>query len=311
MASHAEFIEMGSVVESQLTHHRYILKSIMIITNFSVVVRGQVENAADDVALKFIKRTERNHSLIENEVNVLGLLHHECIVPLLDHFDYDCYHCLAFPYVPYGTVAGLREAGRDVGINEAAIRFITYQLLLVLRYMHSQSIWHRDLKPENILVSSNQLTDPKIIVADFGFSKIAAPGYMETEEYLGTPDYCSPEILFRRPYDQRCDVWALGILVYKMFSGSVPFPNDNEITFRRAVTRGNPIFPVEKFSGVSEKAIDFIRSTLVLQDQRPSVEKLLEHPWIGVHTTPLDEMMRAREQLVFEQTLIDHYVSLP
>lgn len=108
-------------------------------------------------------------------------------------------------------------------ITEDEVRVIIKQLFKVLNYMHSlkpNHIVHRDLKPENILIAN---TDPmKILVTDFGFSRT----FDENEklnDMLGTPYFIAPEIVDRKKYDTKVDIWSSGVIIYQLLSFDLPF----------------------------------------------------------------------------------------
>ena len=85
-------------------------------------------------------------------------------------------------------------------------------------YCHEMGIAHRDLKPENLLLSA----DKTIKIADFGLATFV----LQDEPLLtiaGTPGYIAPEIISRKPYDQRCDFWSLGVILYLLLAGELPF----------------------------------------------------------------------------------------
>jgi serine/threonine protein kinase len=94
--------------------------------------------------------------------------------------------------------------------------------------MHSIGILHRDLKLENIMMSgSDSLSVPKIV--DFGLSTVLLENDTINGDFLGTIGYCPPEMITRQSYNFKADVWSLGIILYRLLSGTAPFPGNEAL----------------------------------------------------------------------------------
>mmetsp|Transcript_44261 Transcript_44261/g.102235 ORF Transcript_44261/g.102235 Transcript_44261/m.102235 type:complete len:736 (+) Transcript_44261:64-2271(+) len=171
-------------------------------------------------------------------------------------------------------------------LSEVEARHVFVQVVDALQYLHAKGIVHRDLKPENILISGEReaalpdagtLLDVKIV--DFGFAKIKDRGSTLTS-MVGTPQYWAPEVLMRSgQYDEKVDLWSLGVLLYVMLRGQYPFKgersSENILAGRYDMTKGN-------WSSVSEDAKDLIRQLLQVQPQdRLSLERCLQHRWVN------------------------------
>jgi len=152
------------------------------------------------------------------------------------------------------------------------------KLVRTLGFLHSQGIVHRDLKPENILCKKGSDTDIKI--TDFGLSNV-----MSTSNVLrskcGTPVYMAPEMLQNRPYNESVDIWAAGILLYIILSGTLPFYADNPDDFLELVLNSKFSFPESEWAAISEPAKDLIRKILVPDPKRRLTSRqILAHPWM-------------------------------
>ena len=90
--------------------------------------------------------------------------------------------------------------------------------------MHNKNIVHRDIKPENILLSSKDINNLDVKITDFGFAKCFDPDDFEGfEEILGSPVYMAPEIVKKLKYDEKVDIWSLGVMLYIILIGKTPF----------------------------------------------------------------------------------------
>jgi len=175
------------------------------------------------------------------------------------------------------------------------------QILSAVAYCHERGIVHRDLKPENLLLEN---PSPKALlkVIDFGTSSKFDPG-IHLHKVLGTPYYIAPEVLSRE-YDEKCDVWSLGVVLYILLSGSPPFTGSSDREVLRKVHLGYYDFDSKDYleptwRNVSNSAKDIIRRMLILDPaKRPSARELLHHQWLKQsdrihvenHDTELDIM---------------------
>ena len=163
--------------------------------------------------------------------------------------------------------------------NEKTAADIISQLLSAIIYCHERGIVHRDLKPENILLSSSKDGKFNIKVIDFG----TAQGFNKDQRLKGTTGtayYIAPEVLFRN-YDEKCDVWSCGVILYILLSGTVPFygKTDNEII--ASVRKATYTFysPVWKY--VSNDAKDLVQKMLTFPPvNRISAKEAYLHDWI-------------------------------
>jgi len=165
------------------------------------------------ISKKKLNKTEED-KLFE-ELSILRSIDHPCIVKVFEHFQDDKYHYLISEYCTGGE---LFERIKDVSpFTEKVAAHYMKQILSAISYCHVNNIVHRDLKPENILFDS-KLTNSNIKVIDFGASTKFDHNEMMTKR-IGTPFYVAPEILLKKPYDEKCDVWSLGVIMYILLCG--------------------------------------------------------------------------------------------
>lgn len=162
----------------------------------------------------------------QQEARIIAKLEHPHILPVFDYGESDGIAYFVMRYLEAGTLKDKMEAGRPLPLNE--IDRIFNQLADALSYAHSHGIVHRDLKPANALIDSYG----NIFLTDFGIAKLmesASPRLTQTDAIMGTPAYISPEQAQAQPVDQRSDIYSLGIILYEMVTGRVPFVADTPL----------------------------------------------------------------------------------
>ena len=146
--------------------------------------------------------------------------------------------------------------------------------------MHLQHITHRDMKPENILLVSRDMSNFDIKIADLGFAqKFDKSSGLEL--VLGTPLYMAPELVKHQKYNEKVDVWSLGVITYQLLSGKTPFDGKTMDKINWNICNKEVSFREKCWKGVCQNAKDFVRACLDRnQRTRPSIEELFDHPWM-------------------------------
>ncbi|XP_069968410.1 calcium/calmodulin-dependent protein kinase type 1 isoform X3 [Bactrocera oleae] len=153
------------------------------------------------------------------------------------------------------------------------------QILEAVDYMHEQGVVHRDLKPENLLYYSPN-NDSKIMISDFGLSKMEDSGIMATA--CGTPGYVAPEVLAQKPYGKAVDVWSIGVISYILLCGYPPFYDENDANLFAQILKGEFEFDSPYWDEISESAKNFIQNLMCVNvDKRYTCKQALAHPWIS------------------------------
>jgi len=156
---------------------------------------------------------------------------------------------------------------------------IMKQILSALNYCHQHGIVHRDIKAENVLFNSKNIEAP-IKIIDFGIS-IKFEKDTKIKHKAGTILYIAPEIL-EGEYDEKCDIWACGVLLYLLISGEPPFFGENKQQITWAIKRARPSFKNEIWSKVTPACSEIVKKMLVRKpEDRPSCAELLKDPWFG------------------------------
>nr|CAD7441076.1 unnamed protein product [Timema bartmani] len=133
--------------------------------------------------------------------------------------------------------------------------------------------------PENLLYYS-QDEDSKIMISDFGLSKMEDSGVMATA--CGTPGYVAPEVLAQKPYGKAVDVWSIGVISYILLCGYPPFYDENDANLFAQILKGEFEFDSPYWDDISDSAKDFIRQLMCVEvEKRYTCRQALAHPWIS------------------------------
>lgn len=167
---------------------------------------------------------------------------------------------------------------RGVFSEQIAANVIS-QLVSAIAYCHERKIVHRDLKPENILIESSNGSDINIKVIDFGTAQTFTSG-TKLRATLGTPYYIAPEVLFRS-YNEKCDVWSAGVILYILLSGMPPFDGASDEEIMKAVKKTKFSFSAKVWDEISADAKDLISKMLKYPPEtRLSAQEAFSHKWI-------------------------------
>ncbi len=172
------------------------------------------------------------------------------------------------------------EITKRANFNEQDAASIIKQILSAIAYCHSKSIVHRDLKPENILLEDKKDDgDFQIKVIDFGASMRFDPS-KKMNQVFGTAYYIAPEIL-KLEYNEKCDVWSVGVILYILLSGKPPFGGENDKEILDNVRTGIFSMSGNEWTSVSSEAKNLVKQMLTFDPiQRISAEEALNHLWI-------------------------------
>ena len=163
--------------------------------------------------------------------------------------------------------------------NEKDTFIIMLQLFSCIKMIHNNGIVHRDIKPENIIIIDEKNLYIKLI--DFSSCEIFSKENKETNRRLGTPSYVSPEIINGENYSYECDIWAMGILMYFLLSGKVPFDGLNQNDIFNSIKNKKISFDEEIWNNISLDAKNLIKCLLIKdKNKRININQILESPWV-------------------------------
>uniref|UniRef100_A0A480ZWI0 calcium/calmodulin-dependent protein kinase n=1 Tax=Sus scrofa TaxID=9823 RepID=A0A480ZWI0_PIG len=199
-------------------------------------------------ALKCIKKSPAfRDSSLENEIAVLKKIKHENIVTLEDIYESSTHYYLVMQLVSGGELFD-RILERGV-YTERDASLVIRQVLAAVKYLHENGIVHRDLKPENLLYLTPE-ENSKIMITDFGLSKMEQSGVMSTA--CGTPGYVAPEVLAQKPYSKAVDCWSIGVITYILLCGYPPFYEETESKLFEKIKEGYYEFESPFWDDISE-----------------------------------------------------------
>lgn len=237
---------------------------------FSTVFRANFIPTGTAVALKMIDNyTDLQSKLeIEKEVAIHRQLDHPFIAQYYGHFEHEDKLVIVEEYIKgFSLLDCINTVNR---LQEHEAHKIFCQIVSAIRYLHQdKKIAHRDLKLENILLTYQRTV--KLI--DFGFSHLST-GLLSTQ--CASFPYAAPEIFQGVKYTDSVDIWALGVILYSILVGSLPFGDEDVFTISKNVLNYEPVYP----NHLSPKAIDLLKGLLVKdQTQRITIEQIINHPW--------------------------------
>ncbi|KAK4877260.1 hypothetical protein RN001_009766 [Aquatica leii] len=208
---------------------------------------------------------------VRREVEIQSHLRHKNILRMYGYFHDDTRVYLILEYAPKGACYTELMASENKRFSEERTANYIAQITDALRYCHLKKVIHRDIKPENLLIDAKG----EIKIADFGWSVHAPSSRRAT--LCGTLDYLSPEMVNGKMYDEKVDLWSIGVLCYEFLVGKPPFESKTYDETYRKISKALVTFP----SFVSDGAKDLIRNLLVVNpNDRLNLDGILNHPWI-------------------------------
>eukprot|EP00053_Salpingoeca_punica_P017137 m.163996 g.163996 ORF g.163996 m.163996 type:complete len:938 (+) comp17124_c0_seq1:219-3032(+) len=291
---------------------RYSVRHTIGTGAFAKVKLGVHRLSGQYVAIKIIDRSkipsEPDMVRVETEITALKRLHHQHVASLYEVLDDGLVVYLVMEYVPGGELFDLLVTKGRCSEAEACRYF--RQIVCAVAHCHRKGIAHRDLKPENILLNDRM----QVKLVDLGLSAVAADASslhsMIVSTASGSPSYAAPEVMAGLPHRvEATDIWSLGIVLYALVCGWLPFDNENLLVLQSIINRGEYLVP-DFMSPSCEELIS--RMLQHRPENRISMEELLQHPWLTSGLAgPLDPdggLIQGREaaaELVLARALSD------
>ncbi|XP_017539252.1 serine/threonine-protein kinase MARK1 isoform X2 [Pygocentrus nattereri] len=267
---------VASITDEQPHVGNYRLLKTIGKGNFAKVKLARHVLTGREVAVKIIDKTQLNPTSLQKlfrEVRIMKILNHPNIVKLFEVIETEKTLYLIMEYASGGEVFDYLVAHGRMKEKEARAKF--RQIVSAVQYCHQKRIVHRDLKAENLLLDA----DMNIKIADFGFSNEFTIG-SKLDTFCGSPPYAAPELFQGKKYDgPEVDVWSLGVILYTLVSGSLPFDGQNLKELRERVLRGKYRIPFY----MSTDCENLLKKLLVLNPgKRGSLEQIMKDHWMNV-----------------------------
>lgn len=321
--------------------------------SYGLVVKVKPKLINEIRAMKIISKQNIifgvKESDILNEIKILKSLDHPNIIKIYEFFKDENFYYIINEYCEEGDLVNKLEAQKNGFFSEKVACNIMKQILSAVGYLHSKKVFHGDLKLENILVDSsyyksndgsnknyskniNSINDKNIKsnnlyfnysdkilfdikLIDFGCSKIFSKEFDMTD-VIGSASYIAPEVL-ENNYDELCDIWSCGVIMFVLLSGKLPFTGENEEEVLKNVSKGKFDLKQKEFLRVSLEAKDLISKLLTYNPkQRPNARAALRHPWFKVNSEKinlkeipnvkqaLENLLEFRAERKFQQAVI-------
>lgn len=247
-----------------------------------VVFQAASKGSGQLAAVKIVSKeglTVKNEGRIRKEISVLRLSDHPNLLQIYDVFETSERFYLVTELVSGGTLFSWLEE-RQFPSCESFAKSIITDLATGLLYLHTHGIIHRDVKLENIMLRQGKAGHLEAVLIDFGLACFVGPEKYSTEP-VGTLKYAAPELLSRLPYGQKVDCWSLGVILYIMLGGKMPFygKNDQDIAMKILKKRASMSGP--KWASASPEAKALVSGLLTRNvETRMGIEEVLSSEWL-------------------------------
>lgn len=256
--------------------------------------RAQYLKADEPVALKVISKeklsgNEAYIALMKDELKVMESITHPYVVRVLDLCEDTNNYYIALELLPHGNLLQVLSqiCKQRLSFTERDAAGMIYQVLLAISYFHEINLVHRDLKLENIMVhvaQQGQSSSMCCKVTDFGFASYCGSDGLRMP--LGTPLYMAPEIISQQVYDDKVDVWALGVIAFCILTSQYPFDGQSKDQIYRKIIDPNfePNFNhLDRYWQSGALVKDFIKCALTKDpSKRLNIKQLLQHEWLSI-----------------------------
>ena len=252
------------------------------IGKFGIVRRGVHKGTKRKVAIKFInktKMTNQDRILLSNEIDILSVVRHPSLINLYEVIDYYDICYIITEYI-HGVDLYTYVEDKNYKIPEFRIVSIIQQLCCAEYYLNIFGIIHRDIKPEHLLLD-DKYEEPTIKLIDFGLAEILFPKEKTCAQF-GTVGYTAPEVLRGIPYNKTADTWSIGIMIYLLIIGCLPFDDANEMNKIKEMTIDEEIpFPSVICKKKTQESI-YLLENILRKDptKRMELEEILKSKWM-------------------------------
>jgi calcium-dependent protein kinase len=249
--------------------------------------------------LRAVKCIKKSKEFNLDEIENLMLLNHPNILKLYEYF-YDEKENI---YIITEYIRGeelFNKIQQVHRFNEEEAAIIIKSVLQAITYCHSRGIIHRDLKPENILIptGSSKIDYTLLKIIDFGASVLKKDDGKISFRF-GTPYYIAPEVL-QESYNEKCDVWSIGVILYLLLVGQAPFDGEDDGAICQKIVSEEVNYNIKRIKELSSESVDLMKKLLEKNpDKRISSKEALEHIWIKKYA-PHTKVNRAFSRKIYK-----------
>ena len=264
----------------EVPHKKYKILSKLGAGAYGTVYLAQNVLTKNNVAMKRIDKDSEDlltDNEIIDEIEILKKLDHPDIVKIIEFYNTRDAYYIINDYCQDGELYNQITKR----FNETQIAVMFKQIFSGLSYLHSNNIIHRDLKLENILISDIEKIDDlelfDIKIIDFGTAKIYDKSHKKQKAIVGSSYYIAPEVL-KRNYDEKCDMWSCGVILYMLLVGHAPFDGETDEDIIKSIKVGVYKKNEDRYLKGSEELKDLISNLLKMDPkERLSAKEALNH----------------------------------
>ncbi|OHS98510.1 AGC family protein kinase [Tritrichomonas foetus] len=265
--------------------------------SFGRVYKARRKFTGRIVAIKMINKLGQSKDDIlsfRREIDILKKVDHPNIMRHIEIFETNTDFCLVSELARGDLFQIIND---NATLPEEVLKSVAAQLVSALTNLHQHRIIHRDMKPQNVLICANGA----LKVCDFGFARALSCTTLVLTSIKGTPLYMAPELVQEQPYDEKVDIWSLGVILYELYYGKPPFFTNSIYKLIQMIVNEKITWPGK----ISDQFKDFLLQMLQKDPQRrSSCANLLTHPFISkVPLTPFDDSDYRMKKQQFDEAI--------
>ncbi|KAF8980676.1 hypothetical protein BGZ46_003879 [Entomortierella lignicola] len=270
--------ERGPRLHPELLELYTVTDHVLGVGTFATVKEIIHKETGKKYALKIIlkKTLQGKGQMLNTEISILSKVRHPNCVSLLELFETEDAVYLVTDLAEGGEL--FDQLLKKGFYTEGDAARLVHQILLGVEYLHSMGIVHRDLKPENLLFLDKS-EDARLMITDFGLSKVLTNGNDVLMTACGTPGYVAPEVLEQIGHGKPVDMWSVGVIAYTLLCGYTPFWGEDQPSLFESIISGEYEYEDEYWGEISPLAKGFIDTLLRKANERPTATQALTHPW--------------------------------